>query len=572
MVVAFILTGMINSYRWKGETGEAWKECIKSDGKGYYAYLPSIFIRGDFGNEKENLLFHVKTEEGRKVNKYTYGTALMQAPFFAFAHVYCLVTGTTADGFSAPYQYAISFAALFYFLAGIFILFRIIRDVFAGGYAFTFIALSAFIFGTPLIYYVIIYPSFSHIYSFFLITLALFLFLKWKESPGDKYGFWFAAIAGLIFITRPVNILFVCFLPVTFSNAEECINWLRKVVLRLKFLIPASLLFSIAILPQLLFWKIQSGHFFYWSYKGEGFYFNDPHFVDFLFSFKKGFFIYAPAFLALIPLLLPAFLKNQFRTLSFLLFFILLTYILSSWYCWYYSDAFGMRPMMDFYGLFAFFILWQFIQLRESAMNFLSGIWIILCIPLNLIFSYQHHVGIFHPNNMNAQKFAMVFLKTGDEYRNIFGGTSDNAPYAPNGLMTLIHIENHFDALPDGALNTKDNEFPCSNSMMADSSFSSAEKIWIQIHFKKKITSPGDGKDLLFVVHFLNKNDSTLLYQGIPVKEYPQEEIGIWQQHEMTLLVANPLQTGEELGLYFWNRSREELLIDDLDIKVDCPK
>jgi len=108
--------------------------------------------------------------------------------------------------------------------------------------------------------------------------------------------------------------------------------------------------------------------------------------------------------------------------------------------------------------------------------------------------------------------------------------------------------------------------------MVADSSFSSAEKIWIQIHFKKKITSPGDGKDLLFVVHFLNKNDSTLLYQGIPVKEYPQEEIGIWQQHEMTLLVANPLQAGDELGLYFWNRSREELLIDDLDIKVDCPK
>ena len=76
-----------------------WRGIIESDGKGYYAYLPAIFIYKDlnFGFfdeiEKEkyynqNLYYDYRAQaNGVTINKYYCGTALAELPFFVLAHI-----------------------------------------------------------------------------------------------------------------------------------------------------------------------------------------------------------------------------------------------------------------------------------------------------------------------------------------------------------------------------------------------------------------------------------------------------------------------------------------------------
>ena len=79
-------------YRFGGASGDDYKRVINGDGKGYYAYLPAIFIYHDltfsffdkqpdkFGYQYSNtfLLNH----EEKNLNKYTCGEAILLLPFF----------------------------------------------------------------------------------------------------------------------------------------------------------------------------------------------------------------------------------------------------------------------------------------------------------------------------------------------------------------------------------------------------------------------------------------------------------------------------------------------------------
>jgi hypothetical protein len=75
--------------RWGGD--KKWKTIIQGDGRGYYAYLPAVFIYHDlnygFYDSVEtrkikwpayNYRLHHK---GRVINKYFSGTAVMEMPF-----------------------------------------------------------------------------------------------------------------------------------------------------------------------------------------------------------------------------------------------------------------------------------------------------------------------------------------------------------------------------------------------------------------------------------------------------------------------------------------------------------
>jgi hypothetical protein len=99
---------------------------IVSDGKGYYAYLPAIFIYNDlnFGfNQTVEKFDHPETwytdyryklDKKRIFTKYYVGTAIAYSPFFLIAHGWSLMMGWQADGYTAIYHGSILIAALFY--------------------------------------------------------------------------------------------------------------------------------------------------------------------------------------------------------------------------------------------------------------------------------------------------------------------------------------------------------------------------------------------------------------------------------------------------------------------------
>jgi hypothetical protein len=87
----------------------------------------------------------------------------------------------------------------------------------------------------------------------------------------------------------------------------------------------------------MVYWKMYAGTFLYNTYNnpGEGLFLSWPHTMDFLFSFRKGWFIYTPVMiLALIGLFLPS--ANRKGYFNAVLFFVLVNiYILSCWSNWW---------------------------------------------------------------------------------------------------------------------------------------------------------------------------------------------------------------------------------------------
>src|SRR4051794_18243445 len=111
---------------------------IRSDGVGYYVYLPAVFLDRDltmvrtgarsFGGDPAYIpgVRWVRTTvpvghpgQHRPLDQYGIGEAVLIAPFFAVGHVLAIATHQRRDGFSWPYQAAASAAGLVYMLLGL---------------------------------------------------------------------------------------------------------------------------------------------------------------------------------------------------------------------------------------------------------------------------------------------------------------------------------------------------------------------------------------------------------------------------------------------------------------------
>jgi hypothetical protein len=105
---------------------------------------------------------------------------------------------------------------------------------------------------------------------------------------------------------------------------------------------------------------------------------------------------------------------------AIVLFFCFSTYVLFSWWCWWYGGSFGARVYIDFYGLFALVLagFWsKFFQALKHLYRYtvigLSALFVLL----NIFQTYQYKRGIIHYDSMTREKYWAVFLKLGDETR-----------------------------------------------------------------------------------------------------------------------------------------------------------
>ncbi|HTF04998.1 MAG TPA: hypothetical protein VK826_13315, partial [Bacteroidia bacterium] len=162
------------------------KYVIDSDGAGYYAYLPAFFIYHDHefkftqeGNPAKvdfpaanHILFMNRTTDGKLINKYFIGTAILESPFFFAAYASAPVFGYHMNGYSFPFQVAIALAAIFYCLIGLDQVRRLLKKkgVSEPVQAATLLLL---FFGTNLFHYTLNEPSMSHVYSFCMIGIFL---------------------------------------------------------------------------------------------------------------------------------------------------------------------------------------------------------------------------------------------------------------------------------------------------------------------------------------------------------------------------------------------------------------
>ena len=439
-------------YRFVGDDGNAYKNCIDGDGKGYYAYLPAVFIYHDLsfsffqknmthlGNQYGNSF--ILNHNGKNVNKYTCGEAILLLPFFLLATLYSWLFHIPIDGYNRIYHLYCAIGSLFYGIFGLFYVKKFLQKYALSNLAIA-LGLTAIALGTNMLNYMIHEISMSHIFSFAMIAWHVFMVKKYVDAPAVKTSFLIGLTLGLIILIRPVNGMIIFSYPFLMSGNFIHLKK-KKTIVHLLIMVG----FALSVISiQLIIWKIQTGNFLVYSYKNEGFYFNNPQIYNYLFSFKRGAFIYSPVlFFSFISIF--ALCKRSIKEcILIILFLLFVIYIHSSWWSWYYGDGFGERPLVDFYIFFAFLIAIFFnglskLYLRISAITLFAA-----AVIFHLVFFYQYYYGILHPDSMNFEKFKYVFLKTDKKYANLFKCNPDDF-YHPKGIRIVDSVYINFTERP----------------------------------------------------------------------------------------------------------------------------
>jgi len=417
LITGIILFWISSNLHWGGEN---WRGVLESDAKGYYAYLPAAFIYQDLNfhffdqieKEKyyrEHLFYDYRNDiNGKLINKYYAGTAMLQAPFFFIAHGVSQLTDEASDGYSKWYMILISLSAIFYHLIGLIFIYKTLRLYEVKDYLIS-IVLIATSFASNLFVYTIVEPGMSHVYSFALIAAFFYCVKLFLINPAFKRFIWMSILLGLIVLVRPINVLVVLAIPFLTEDRKQLLAFIKKVFGDFKLSSVAFLIFSALISIQLFIYKISTGKYWVYSYTSESFDFSNPHFLEILFSYKKGLFLYTPIYLLAFAGLIPLWKRNKFRFGTWIFFFILITYILSSWWMWYYGGSFSSRVYVEYLPFFML-LLGIGINSFKKPLRHLMIACIFLIGVVCQIQSYQYRYYEIHYSEMNKEKYWDVFL------------------------------------------------------------------------------------------------------------------------------------------------------------------
>lgn len=344
---------------------------VYSDGFGYFAYLPALIYR-DFSFSfieagKWDHTLKLIEASGALVNKYPVGVAILESPFFFAAHVISLLkdalTGSvTATGYSNLYQYMVLVGGVCYWVFGTVLLYLLLARYLGFSRKVSLLSCIIITYGTNLFHYASYDACFSHVYSYFLFSAFLYYLCWYEERDAEgRNRIWqtciFGFLAGLIFMCRNTNILFV--LTYVFYGVTNWKTLKARVVKILKpaRAVPIVLTGCVTIFPQLLYWHTATGHWFLYSYgSNESFYWLSPQLGNFLFSVRKGLFFWSPVLLLALLGMIIAYKKRDKLYTGLMIFFIVIIYVSSTWWMWFYGGSFGQRVVVDFMCLFAVFI------------------------------------------------------------------------------------------------------------------------------------------------------------------------------------------------------------------------
>lgn len=411
IILCYLQTSHLHAWKWG--TGIIYWDTIS-----YYSYLPALFIHHDLSLEfirndpqkNESRFWPETTPEGKLVIKTTNGLAYLYFPFFIIAHLLADPLGYEADGFSEIYQITLAFSPLFYFFIGLIFLRKILKKYFTDGIV-TITLLSVGL-ASNLFYYSSV-TTISHTFSFCLISLFLYNSLKWIEYPNGLNSLFVGLLLGIISLIRPTNSLIAIF-PLLFGIRN--LNGLRKRI-QLFIMNPHLMLiiFSgilILWLPQFLYWKQQTGHYFYYSYyKEEHFFWTQPAIFRGLFGFRKGWLIYSPVMVFSLIGIGLSYTKRKDWFYPLIIILPVSLYIMLCWWCWWYCGGFGLRPIIDYYALLSVPLALSFNQVKrlKSIMLYFTTLIIIFFFYMGIFHHFQAVNGAIHWDSMSWNSYKYNF-------------------------------------------------------------------------------------------------------------------------------------------------------------------
>ncbi len=380
-------------------------QVISGDGLGYYAYLPALLINDDaalnfkevdtvltkyyaqnaFEKPSDNFLV---TKNDRKINKYYPGLALIWTPFFYGAHVIAHTFNYPTDGYSAPYQHAITLAGLAFLFLGLYYLKQLLYEMFRTYFSANFVPLALF-FGTYLFNYSNFFGAHSHVYSFAMLTMFVYFVHSFftKEATASKHFFIALFLFVLLVCIRPLNGIIVFAIPAFAGNFT-----LSKILKLIRFKRASMLWIGLTLLVlgfTLTIFYIQTKSILPYAYPGEVFHFAHPRLMDALFSYRSGWLLYAP--IIVLSFFGSFYLGKNKRLVLLVAILLCVIYLYSAWWYWIIIA----RTMIDFTVLFAI-LLAALLKYFETKVRVFKGFvaLVVLTVGYHQLKCYQFRNGI----------------------------------------------------------------------------------------------------------------------------------------------------------------------------------
>lgn len=410
LISLFLIVYISNDRRWTYSPVIEWDICS------YYSYIKGILYERDphlrLWNVDSNRL-ELYTYTSPRSEKMTAGLAVLYLPGVAAAHLASvMIPSYKTDGISLPFRIALQYNAVIYLWIGFFFLYIVLYKIFKN-HGPVFISLLSVFFGTNLLYYSAIENAMSHAYTFSLFSVWLYASLEWILRPRSYLVILMGILAGLIVWIRPVNILL---LPSSLT-----LYWLTKPYERHPLvwkqlphaILRIAIIGSLMQIPQVAYWKITENRWLVYSYTDERFFFLSPKILDGLFSWRKGWLLYSPYLLMLIPGLIAIFRRNLQAGLWIFGSLFLFLYVTFSWWCWWYGGGYSQRPLIDILPLLtipltaAWSLISRFIlPVRIFLILITAGL-----ISLNVFHVWQYKNYLIHFDSNTKKSYLMNFLR-----------------------------------------------------------------------------------------------------------------------------------------------------------------
>lgn len=552
---------------------------------GYHVYWVQLLVHHDihiynldFYNNieetyknTETLYQFVGTESGSFITKYPYGWALLNAPFILLGHLYAVVFDYPIDGFSKPYQIAALFSSLFYTGLGIHWFRKVLLYFFTDKW--TVFILLAVLLGTNYLNINYLTAGMVHVYLFALYAALLLQTIRFHQTYRLKNALLIGLIVGLMIATRPTEIIAV-FIPLLWgiTSLSELLERIKSVFSKhFKFYFPAVLIAALCVLPQLLYWKITTGTWLFYSYNnaGEGLDLRSPHTYNFLLSFRKGWWIYTPIMFFATLGFYHVYKRNKSIFWALFVYFIVNLYLVSSWTTWWYASSFSQRAIEQSYPIMGitlgYFLVAQ-VKWRKVVLVLFS-----ILIVFNLFQTYQYHHQVLPVDRITKDYYFSVFgqLKPPTEAQlKLLSIERNQSSFTNKDDYTKLR-EIRYQGEKPLMMSQEGNVFS-QNIKVPYKDLTSKDHVWIRGY--GIITPQGEPEksDFYFTMTMTHKG-SPYTWRG---KRISNENSSMLGQDTLIFEYLTPeIRLGSDtLAVGFWHQNGDSVLLHDFYIEVWEPK
>ena len=575
---------------------------------GNYLYLPATFIYSDPTIQDINWVENINekyhntatlyqlapTPDGRNVIRFSPGMAILMSPFFVLGHAFAsMAVLYEADGFSAPYQWAIILAGIFYTIIGLIFLRKILLKFLSD--RVTAITLAILVISSNLFFFITYGNDIPHVYVFTINILIIWLTIRWHEDHKRVHIILLGLLLGLAVITRISEMVMIS-IPVLWGvyNKSSLIRKWNMIIDHRKQILLFILAGLIAILPQLIYWKVASGGWVFNAYNDPGSTLNlfNPRFGWVLFDFRKGLFIYSPVMIFSVIGFYHLYKKNKEIFFPLLMSVVFLTYLIASFTS---LIAYGWRAFIDIYGILAIPLAFFIARIERSKLWMRIPVYtLILAITtLSLFQVWQLNSGILDGYRMTKSYYFRVFAKTkvSKEDRKLMLvqrqftsiETLNNEEDFTRRIIQHFDFEKadkdqakHYDTTyaHSGAMSFRmDKDLEYSPTLRKEfQELSDSYYGWVRASVWIYPTADPKANEAALVIAFRHKWENYKYRSHSMNADTVKLQLNQWNLITADYMTPELISRSDKLEIYVWYKGAESIWIDDLKIEFFDPK